>query len=159
MQTGMRSVRKKRRQIAEINVVPYIDVTLVLLIIFMVTAPIVQQAVTVELPQTPVVNESNHSEPPAVEPFVISITADGLYKTSQAPGTFISDRELEGLVAEVIARSQFNAKQDFYIQGDKSASYGKVLRLFTLLKSNGVKNVSLMTEPMASESSLAGGQS
>lgn len=151
MQSGMRSQRQKRRLMAEINVVPYIDVTLVLLIIFMVTAPIVQQAVTVELPQTPVVND-DESSTPIVEPFVISITADGLYKTSRAPDVFISDKELQTLVAEVIARSQLNEKQVFYIQADRAAAYGKVVQLFTLLKSNGVQNVSLITEPMMMES-------
>lgn len=144
MQNSMRSVRNRKRLIAEINVVPYIDVTLVLLIIFMVTAPIVQQAVTVELPQTQAVQSTDI---PAVEPFVISITAEGLYKTSKAPQVFISEKELDLLVAEVIARSRLNAEQQFYIQADRAAIYGKVVNLFTLLKSQGVNNVSLMTAP------------
>lgn len=147
MQSGYRSQRHKQRLMSEINVVPYIDVTLVLLIIFMVTAPIVQQAVSVDLPKTPVV-ESASTQAVENDPFVISITQDGLYKTSKAQDVFISDKELENLVAEVIARSKLNAKQEFYIQGDKHAEYGKVLQLFTILKSNGVENVSLMTEPM-----------
>lgn len=150
MRTGMRSQRSKHRLMAEINVVPYIDVTLVLLIIFMVTAPIVQQAVSVELPQTPAV-ESASANQTDNEPFVISITAEGLYKTSQAPDIFISDKELQSLIAEVIARAQLNENQEFYIQGDKSAEYGKVLNLFTILKSNGVQKVSLMTEPMTTQ--------
>jgi len=144
MQNSMRSARNRKRLIAEINVVPYIDVTLVLLIIFMVTAPIVQQAVTVELPQTQAVQSTDM---PAVEPFVISITAEGLYKTSKAPQVFISEKELDLLVAEVIARSRLNAEQQFYIQADRAAIYGKVVNLFTLLKSQGVNNVSLMTAP------------
>ncbi len=156
MANNFRSQRRKRRLMAEINVVPYIDVTLVLLIIFMVTAPIVQQAVTVELPQTPVVDNSSDSTP-SIEPFVISITADGLYKTSRAPDTYISDQELETLVAEVIARSQLNAEQVFYIQADQAAKYGKVLQLFTVLKSNGVENVSLMTEPVSMDVLMGSG--
>jgi len=59
MNNGFKLQRRKRRLVAEINVVPYIDVTLVLLIIFMITAPIVQQAVTVELPQTPKVHKKH----------------------------------------------------------------------------------------------------
>lgn len=151
MNNGFRSGRQKRRLMAEINVVPYVDVTLVLLIIFMVTAPIVQQAVTVELPQTPqmvdkTVPASDMSE---ATPFVITVTSDGAYKTSEDPFVVLSNKELEGLVAEVVARAQMNAKQPVYIQGDRAAPYGKVIHLFTVLKTNGVENVSLMTEPEA----------
>ena len=149
MNTGFRSNRQKRRLMAEINVVPYIDVTLVLLIIFMVTAPIVQQAVTVELPQTPEVIERNMQSVSTNEPapFVITVTQEGAYKTSENPFLVLSTKELSGLVAEVVARTQINAKQPIYIQGDREAPYGKVVHLFTVLKVNGVDNVSLMTEP------------
>ena len=151
MNTGFRSSRQKRRLMAEINVVPYIDVTLVLLIIFMVTAPIVQQAVTVDLPQTPEVVDNNAPATDAEQPvpFVITVTADGAYKTSEDPFVVLSTKELGGLVAEVIARTQMNNKQPIYIQGDRAAPYGKVIHLFTVLKVNGVENVSLMTEPEA----------
>ncbi|MBF6058031.1 ExbD/TolR family protein [Thiomicrorhabdus sp. HH1] len=144
---GFRNQRQKKRLMSEINVVPYIDVTLVLLIIFMVTAPIVQQAVTVDLPQTPEVKTQSLPEGP--KPFVITVTGDGLYKTSEQPDLTISNQDLERLVVEVVARSQLNAKQVIYIQGDKNAPYGKVVHLFVLLKANGVDNVSLMTEPQA----------
>ncbi|MEA3406077.1 MAG: ExbD/TolR family protein [Pseudomonadota bacterium] len=153
MNTGFRSNRQKRRLMAEINVVPYIDVTLVLLIIFMVTAPIVQQAVSVELPQTPQVVEKKTTQTQGQEPtpFVITVTADGSYKTSEQPNVVLSNKELTGLVTEVVARSQINAKQPIYIQGDRAAPYGKVVHLFSVLKVNGVDNVSLMTEPEAGE--------
>jgi len=149
MNSGFRSSRQKRRLMAEINVVPYIDVTLVLLIIFMVTAPIVQQAVTVALPQTPQVVDKKTPTTQSNEPtpFVITVTAEGAYKTSEDPFLVLSSKELEGLVAEVVARTQMNDKQPIYIQGDRSAPYGKVIHLFTVLKVNGVDNVSLMTEP------------
>ncbi|MDG6772770.1 ExbD/TolR family protein [Thiomicrorhabdus sp. ZW0627] len=149
MSNGFRSSRQKRRLMAEINVVPYIDVTLVLLIIFMVTAPIVQQAVTVDLPQTPEIVQKTSSKSQAQEPtpFVITVTRDGLYKTSEQPNVVLSNKELADLVTEVVARAQLNANQPFYIQGDRAAPYGKVVHLFTLLKANGVENVSLMTEP------------
>ena len=149
MKTGFRSSRQKRRLMAEINVVPYIDVTLVLLIIFMVTAPIIQQAVTVDLPQTPEVVDKTVPTTQADEPspFVITVTSDGAYKTSEDPFVVLSTKELGGLVAEVVARAQMNGKQPIYIQGDRAAPYGKVIHLFTVLKVNGVENVSLMTEP------------
>jgi biopolymer transport protein TolR len=147
MQSGMRSARQKRRLMAEINVVPYIDVTLVLLIIFMVTAPIVQQAVTVELPSTPEVKKQIASTSEDTKPFVITVTSEGMYSTSEAPNQILSNNELESLVVEVVARSQLNQSQQFYVQGDRQAPYGKVVHLFVLLKANGVNNVSLMTEP------------
>ncbi len=147
MQTGFRSQRQKKRLIAEINVVPYVDVTLVLLIIFMVTAPIVQQAVTVNLPQTPEIMDKKQPLEDETTPFVITVTENGRYKTSEQPDTVLGNKDLESLVAEVIARSQLNRMQRIYIQGDKEAPYGKVLHIFVLLKANGVENVSLLTEP------------
>ncbi|QCU90391.1 ExbD/TolR family protein [Thiomicrorhabdus sediminis] len=147
MQNGFRNSRQKRRLMAEINVVPYIDVTLVLLIIFMVTAPIVQQAVSVNLPQTPEVKKDDSSVSESNKPFVITITSDGLYKTSENPDLVIGARDIQALVAEVVARTQLNKQQMIYIQGDRAAPYGKVVHLFSVLKANGVANVSLMTEP------------
>lgn len=147
MQTGFRSNRQKKRLMAEINVVPYIDVTLVLLIIFMVTAPIVQQAVTVNLPQTPEVKKAEAQVTEENKPFVITVDGDGMYSTSEQPDIILGNQDLEDLVIEVVARSQLNKEQAFYIQGDTAAPYGKVVHLFVLLKSNGVENVSLMTEP------------
>ena len=147
MQSGFRSDRQKKRLMAEINVVPYIDVTLVLLIIFMVTAPIVQQSVTVSLPQTPEVISKTSEVTEENKPFVITVTNQGLYKTSEQPDIALTTRELESLVAEVMARTQLNQEQPIYIQGDRSAPYGKVVHIFVLLKANGVENVSLMTEP------------
>jgi len=148
MQSGFRSSRQKQRLMAEINVVPYIDVTLVLLIVFMVTAPIVQQAVTVSLPQTPEVSDKAMATVTEDnKPFVITVTKEGMYKTSEAPEIVLSNRDLETLVAEVVARSQLNQEQAIYIQGDRLSPYGKVVHIFVLLKANGVENVSLMTEP------------
>lgn len=155
MNSGFRSGRQKRRLMAEINVVPYVDVTLVLLIIFMVTAPIVQQAVTVELPQTPEVMDKTvpASDVNIPTPFVITVTSDGAYKTSEDPFVVLTNKELGGLVAEVVARTQMDDKQPIYIQGDRAAPYGKVIHLFTVLKTNGVENVSLMTEPESGDES------
>jgi biopolymer transport protein TolR len=135
-----------KKQFAEINVVPYVDVTLVLLIIFMVTAPIVQQAVTVDLPETPSVQKSSTPKN-AAPPFVVSVTQDGLYTTSEKPDVMISDDELKTLIIEIVARSMVDSTMQFYIQGDTRAPYGKVVKLFTLLKVNGVEKVSLMTQP------------
>ncbi len=146
MRNSFRS-QSRKRLMSEINVVPYIDVTLILLIIFMITAPIVQQAVTVDLPQTPRVQNQKQADAKPVEPFVITVTADGLYKTSEAPDIVLGQKDLANLVAEVVARAQLKPNQPFYIQGDRQTPYGKVVNLFVLLKANGVQQVSLMTEP------------
>lgn len=150
MQAGFRTARDKKRLMAEINVVPYIDVTLVLLIIFMVTAPIVQQAVTVQLPQAPEVLDTSEATQP-VKPFVITITRDGQYKTSEAPEVVLTQSEVTLLVAEVVARTQMNESLPVYIQGDSDAPYGRVVHLFVVLKNNGVPNVSLITEPESAQ--------
>ena len=141
-------LKNKRRPMAEINVVPYVDVTLVLLIIFMVTAPIVQQSVTVALPQAPqVVDQKEQKLEDETKPFVITVTKEGMYTTSEQPEIILSNKDLESLVAEVMARSQLNPNKMIYIQGDRAAPYGKVVRIFVLLKSNGVEQVALLTEP------------
>ncbi len=141
-----RGTLRKTPLIADINVVPYVDVTLVLLIIFMVTAPIVQQAVWVDLPATPKVKENKASA--TIEPFVITVTRDGLYRTSADPDRALAQQDLARLVAETVARAQV-MKQPVYIQGDKNAPYGKVVKLFVILRANGVKNVALLTQPEA----------
>lgn len=141
-----RSQRKKNRPLSEINIVPYVDVTLVLLIIFMVTAPIVQQAVVVDLPQAPeIIEEKSGVAPPL--PFVITVTKEGQYITSEDPQKVLTQTELAELVAEVVARTQINEKLPVYLQGDKEAPYGRVVHLFVVLKNNGVPNLSLMTTP------------
>ena len=140
---GQRTSR--RSLLAEINVVPYVDVTLVLLIIFMVTAPIVQQAVWVDLPETPKVRKQVQSDG-MVEPFVITVMKDGFYKTSADPEQIVAPQDLARLVAETIARAQVE-KQPVYIQGDKEAPYGRVIKLFVILRANGVDNVALLTQP------------
>jgi biopolymer transport protein TolR len=147
MQSNFRPHGRKKL-LAEINVVPYIDVTLILLIIFMITAPIVQQAVTVDLPQTPeVVDNATEAVKDSPPPFVVTVTREGFYKTSANPDRVLSQKDLATLVAEVVARTQLHPDQEFYIQGDRQAAYGKVVHLFTLFKNNGVQKVSLMTEP------------
>lgn len=134
---------KRPKLVAEINVVPYVDVTLVLLIIFMVTAPIVQQAVWVDLPATPKVQKTTKTG--GKPPFVITVMKDGVYRTSDQPDQVIPAQDLPKLVAEAVARAQL--KYPIYLQGDKQAPYGKVVKLFVLLRANGVNNVALLTQP------------
>jgi len=138
-------VNRKQKLLSEINVVPYIDVTLILLIIFMITAPIVQQAVKVELPQTPSIEKQAEASLNPQKPFVISVTKEGYYSTSEDTETLLTSAEI---AVEVVARFQLNNQQPFYIQADRLTPYENVIHLFAVLKANGVANVSLMTTPV-----------
>ena len=114
----------------------------------MITVPIAQQAVTVNLPSTPeITSQKQQKLEDETKPFVITVTQEGMYKTSEQPDIILSNKDLESLVAEVMARTQLNPDKMIYIQGDKAAPYGKVVNIFVLLKANGVEQVSLLTAP------------
>lgn len=135
---------RKRKAIAEINVVPYIDVMLVLLIIFMVTAPLLTEGVKVDLPQT---TESApiQSDPETPEPFVLTVDADGKL--------YIDDREYDakGIVRYSKALYLEKPTTNFLIRGDKDVRYEYVMLAMSLLKSAGIETVSLVTEQKPSE--------
>ncbi len=143
MRSGFRTSSKKKL-LSEMNVIPYVDVTLILLIIFMISAPVAQQAVTVELPQTPAIEQQAQITEDIIKPFVITVTREGYYKTSLNPDIILTASEI---AVEVVARAQLNAEQTFYIQGDRLTYYENVMHLFIVLKNNGVENVSLLTKP------------
>lgn len=131
---------RRRKPIAEINVVPYIDVMLVLLIIFMVTAPLLTEGVKIDLPQTTANPVEFNSESP--EPFILTVDEDGqmyiddLAKTQQQVLTYAAAlyREKPGT--------------NFLVRGDKDAIYKDVLNAMVVLKAAGVETVSLVTEPL-----------
>ena len=133
--------KNKRKLIAEINVVPYVDVTLVLLIVFMVTAPLLMQGVDVDLPQAP----SAPLEENTNEPLIISIKADGsLYlNLGAASDKSIAIDLLEQRVSKVIKQA---LATPILIWGDKNIPYGKVVGLMTRLQSTGASSVGLVTE-------------
>ncbi len=126
--------------IAEINVVPYIDVMLVLLIIFMVTAPLLSTGVTVELPKAAAEPMENDSE----EPFVVTVDADGNYYINDDEQKIASEREIELKARAVLAR---NPELPFVIRGDGAAKYTFVMQAMTLLQKAGVESVGLVTDP------------
>ncbi len=132
----------KRRAKAEINVVPYIDVMLVLLIIFMVTAPLLKQGVDVDLPQAP----ANPLDVNSPEPVVISVDRNGLYflNTSSTP-----DSSLDGttLVAEVQSALKKQKNRPVMVRGDKNGMYQNVVSLLVLLQKANIDSVGLVTEP------------
>jgi biopolymer transport protein TolR len=126
---------------AEINVVPYIDVTLVLLIIFMITAPLIQQGVEVDLPQADAKELAQDQEPP----LVITIDASGSYYMDVGEET---DKavELELVAVRVAAILRHKPKTAVLIRGDLNVDYGKVVTVMAVLKKAGVENVGLMTQ-------------
>lgn len=135
------STRFRKRRIAEINVVPYIDVMLVLLVIFMVTAPLLTEGVQVQLPQTFAKTMAKDQE----EPVVVSVDAKGQYYINIGDNT---DKPLsvEKLITRVIAVMRHRSGQGIYIKGDKAVNYGAVVSIMAQLQQAGVARVGLMTE-------------
>ena len=132
----------KRKLVAEINVVPYIDVMLVLLIVFMVTAPLLMQGVEVELPQA----ASEPVEADQDEPLIVSIKADGsLY--IDLGGDSETARPLEEIQASVAKVLAQKPQTPVMVWGDTSVAYGEVIGLMTALQQAGARTVGLVTEP------------
>jgi biopolymer transport protein TolR len=137
----MAAPHKKRRMMGEINVVPYIDVMLVLLVIFMITAPLLSQGVKVDLPQA----DSQPIPQDEREPLVVSVDAFGAFYLSlgedpQAP------LDAERLLSRLGAVLQREPGRPVYVKGDRHVAYGKVVELMALIQSAGVPSVGLMTE-------------
>ena len=137
----MRKARK-RRLMGEINVVPYIDVMLVLLVIFMVTAPLLTQGIHVQLPEAaadPV------EPPPDTEPLVLSVDPEGLYylnvgSDKEAP---IAEEMVVELTAAVLRR---NPQTPVLVNADRRVPYGAVVRAMELLQQAGAKELGFLTE-------------
>lgn len=134
--------RTRRRIVSEINVVPYIDVMLVLLIIFMATATSVTLGVKVDLPQATSAPLPVDSKPPVVA----SIDKQGLYylSTGASANRSLNEDELQALVRAEIRREP---STQFVVKGDGAVPYKKVIELMVLLQTSGVASIGLMTEP------------
>ena len=132
------SKRRNKRQISEINVVPYIDVMLVLLIIFMVTVPLLTEGVKVDLP----VASSEPVETEYVEPFVLTVDSDGRYFVNEDKNAAEDPREVR-IKAEAVLRN--NPDVPFLVRGDGAVRYQAVIDAITLLREAGVPSVGLVT--------------
>lgn len=137
----IRKQRKKRRLNSEINVVPYIDVTLVLLVIFMVTAPMLTQGVNVELPQTSAEPVDDQNE----EPVILTVDAAGQYYIN------VGGDEETPLSADQVAERVGKVLQSapdklLLVRGDKNTNYDQVVQLMVLLQQVGAGSVGLVTE-------------
>ena len=140
MQSGR--TRKRRKLKAEINVVPYIDVMLVLLIIFIVTAPLLNQGVDIHMPQSTAKAVQTDKEP-----IVISVDQGGkLYLTLGAAQKESIDADT--LVKKVSAFVRQNPQVPVLIAGDLRASYGEVYEILPALQQAGVAKVGLMSQPI-----------
>ncbi len=128
----------KRKLVAEINIVPYVDVMLVLLVIFMVTAPLLTQGVQIDLPHAKAQVLPQDEKPP----LVISVDATGQLYLDQSKEPM--DRKT--LAVRVQASLKLDPNRSILVRGDKDVDYGKVLGAMVLLKNAGASKVGLMTQ-------------
>ena len=133
--------KTKRKMMAEINVVPYIDVMLVLLVIFVITAPLLTQGVKVDLPQA--ASEPIDSE--VQEPLVVTVDVNGNYylNIGENEKTAIDHQAMVNKVAAVL---RLKPETPVMVRGDKDVSYGKVVTAMALLQRAGAPSVGLITE-------------
>ena len=128
--------RSNKEPISEINVTPFVDVMLVLLIIFMVTAPLLTVGVQVDLPET-----SADTLPEETEPLTLTINAKG--------EIFIQETkvEYEKIIAKIMAVSNNRTDTRIFVRGDKTINYGRVLEIMGMLSGSGFTKVALISEP------------
>ncbi len=128
----------RRTAMSEINVTPLVDVKLVLLIIFMVTAPMMQEGVTVELPQakgTPLTKEQDAT------PVIIAVSDNGAIFVDEVPV------QEEQLPARILEATKDRSASEVYLRADKSVPYGTVVRIMGALKGAGISNLGMITTP------------
>ncbi len=135
---GRRRRGRRSAPMSEINVTPFVDVMLVLLIIFMVAAPLLQVGVPIELPQS----KGKQLEQPKQEPLAISVKANG--------DVYIGETavKLDELAAKLksIAQNRKGEEEPIYVRGDKGTTYGVVMKVMGRISAGGFKKVSLVTE-------------
>ena len=128
--------RSRKEPISEINVTPFVDVMLVLLIIFMVTAPLLTVGVQVDLPES-----SADTLPEETEPLTLTINSKG--------EVFIQETkvEYEKIIAKILAVSNNRTDTRIFVRGDKTINYGRVLEIMGMLSGSGFTKVALISEP------------
>ncbi len=132
-QRGRRSYYN--RPVSDINVTPFVDVMLVLLVVFMVTAPLMTVAVPVDLPKTQARSMSQDKDP-----LVISVDADGK--------VYLQDKamKLDDLVPKLKAITNANAEARIFVRGDKGVAYGRIMEVMGTVSSAGFSKVALVAE-------------
>ncbi|MDR5865770.1 protein TolR [Halomonas koreensis] len=136
----------RRKPMNEINVVPFIDVMLVLLVIFMITAPMLTQGVQVDLPQ---VTSEPIDESDTRDPIIVSVDREGqIFVTLGGDDTAVALDELGQRVAILLERQPGTP---VLVRGDRNAAYGQIVTLMSTLQGAGVANVGLISEPPPGE--------
>ena len=141
----MTTRRRRRTLLSEINVVPYIDVMLVLLVVFMIAAPLMVQGVLVNLPETlsePLPREKN-------DPLIISIKSEGTFflETQATKNTPLGLDEISIQVEKIL---KANPSLQVVVRGDGGVKYQKVMELMSVLQASGAEDVGLITQPPSS---------
>lgn len=137
------NMRNARKSIAEINIVPYVDVMLVLLVIFMVTAPLLTQGVQVDLPQAKSEPLPQDQKPP----LVISVDARGDLFLDQAK-VAMNPNQVAAMVQDALKK---DPQRSVLVRGDKNVNYGYVMNAMVLLKRAGATKLGLMTQHYEAE--------
>lgn len=144
MHSGFDTVRKRTAR-AELNITPMVDIVFVLLIIFMVAAPMIEQGVDLDLPQT----ETVPIESPK-DKFIVRIFKG---KTETDNQIFIEKTEipLKNFEEKLKTNAKIQEKREIFLHASRDLSYGYVVRIMAIMKKAGVNNISLVTEPLEGE--------
>ena len=135
MHLGSDKAKSRYRPMAEINVTPLVDVMLVLLVIFMITAPLMTSSVNVDLPKT-----SATPITPDKDPITVSVAADSkVYLANDG-------MDLTDLVAKLQAASQSDPDRRIFVRGDKDVAYGRMIEVMGTIKQGGFNKVALLVE-------------
>jgi biopolymer transport protein TolR len=138
----MAAITRRRRLMGEINVVPYIDVMLVLLIIFMITAPLLTQGVKVDLPKA----AAEPIEPQRIQPLVLSVDRQGrLYlNVGGNPQSALDEATAAARAAAVLRREP---QTQVLVKADNAVAYGRVVQAMAMLQHAGARKIGFITEP------------
>lgn len=141
--------RGSRRPMSDINVVPFIDVMLVLLVIFMITAPLLTQGVKVDLPKTSAKAITDQQK----EPLIVTVDSAGNFymNLAEKPNQAMTARTLSSIATKELSRQLPGSERPVLVRGDKNVNYGKVIEAMVLLQQAGAKSVGLITEPGSSD--------
>ena len=143
---GARTDNDEEAVLSEINVTPLVDVMLVLLIIFMIAAPMLHQGIQVALPKS----QAERLKMTANDPLVISVSKDGIVYLMETPvhGSL--------LVEKLTPLLKSRQDQTVFVKGDHAAAYGKVVEVLDILRRGGIKQIGIVTEPV--RTSTGGGR-
>ena len=136
LNSGGRHQRGRTRPMAEINVTPFVDVMLVLLIVFMVAAPLLTVGISVDLPETtanPIADQG--------EPLTVTITGEGIVYVQETAV------DIDNLVPRLEAIATAGYDQRIYIRGDQARSYGEVMQVMGRINAAGFRRIGLVSDP------------